>query len=538
MSKFNYVVTANKPGGVSHAFTTSFTGADSSALNLVVARCDTFSVFTVSPDGLQKTVDVPVNGKIEFIRPLHFRGRTADSLLIITAKESLCILEYDVPSQSMVTKVAASLSSQSNRPPTELKGCLDTDCRVVVVWHQDGLLTVVPLDATGSYKDKTKYESYSLRLDELLIKDIKFLHGQEMPTLAVLYEDNKQKRHVKTYVINLKDKELVKGPWSQPNVESGASLLHSLPRACGGVLVFGDQSIAHLKGDLKESAVPLSMKPCIINCTAVIEESAECCKYLVGDTQGELKCLQVDISKSGSVSALRLEPLGEVSLPSCMAYVDDGVVFVGSMFGDSQLVKIAPERGADGGCLTMLSTEPNIGPIVDFCLVDSEQRGYSHFVSCSGAFKDSSLRIVKSGVGVEEQAAVDLEGIKGLWALKEGGADCMLVQSFVGETRVLKLSNDELQESDVPGFDMNSASLLCGNVSADVYFQVTASEVRLGGAAQAVWPCSFDRITSASADGANIVLLQRGACCQVTCIAGFRSISCFFEHHCSCPASF
>jgi DNA damage-binding protein 1 len=171
------------------------------------------------------------------------------------------------------------------------------DCayRVVIVWTHDGLLTVVPLDATGAYKDKSKcasalqiiskpksvtsvtlcrYESYSLRLDELLIKDIKFLHGQDLPTLAVLYEDNKQKKHVKTYVINLKDKELQKGPWSQPNVESGASLLHSLPRmartqpirschyatsicveifagTCGGVLVFEDQSIANFKGDPK-----------------------------------------------------------------------------------------------------------------------------------------------------------------------------------------------------------------------------------------------------------------------------------------------
>jgi DNA damage-binding protein 1 len=124
--------------------------------------------------------------------------------------------------------------------------------------------------------------------------------------------------------------------------------------------------------------------------------------------------------------------------------------------------------------------------------------------------QDSSLRIVKSGVGVEEQAAVDLEGIKGLWALQEHGADCMLVQSFVGETRVLKLSNDELQESDVPGFDMSSASLLCGNVSPDVYFQVTASEVRLGGAAQVIWPCAFDRITSASADGSTLVLCCKG----------------------------
>jgi len=46
------------------------------------------------------------------------------------------------------------------------------------------------------------------------------------------------------------------------------------------------------------------------------------------------------ITHPGTVTGLRLEPLGEVSLPSCMAYVDDGVVFVGSMFGDSQLVKI------------------------------------------------------------------------------------------------------------------------------------------------------------------------------------------------------
>lgn len=32
-----------------------------------------------------------------------------------------------------------------------------------------------------------RYESYTARLNELHIKDMKFLHGQEMPTLAVLY---------------------------------------------------------------------------------------------------------------------------------------------------------------------------------------------------------------------------------------------------------------------------------------------------------------------------------------------------------------
>ena len=48
------------------------------------------------------------------------------------AKEHLCILEYDVQTQSMVTKVAASLSNQAHRPPTEIKGCLDPECRCAV----------------------------------------------------------------------------------------------------------------------------------------------------------------------------------------------------------------------------------------------------------------------------------------------------------------------------------------------------------------------------------------------------------------------
>ena len=101
-----------------------------------------FSVFAVLPEGLQKTMDVPVNGKIEFIRPLHFRGRAADSLLIVTvhavvlvelisvwfslawqAKETMCVLDYDVASQSMVTRLTGSLSSSGNRPPTEIKVC-------------------------------------------------------------------------------------------------------------------------------------------------------------------------------------------------------------------------------------------------------------------------------------------------------------------------------------------------------------------------------------------------------------------------------
>ena len=92
-----------------------------------------------------------MNGKIEFIRPLHFRGRAADSLLIVTvraavaslkpitalflmglqAKETLCILDYDAPAQSMITRLTGSLCGNGSRPPMEIKGCLDPECRSV-----------------------------------------------------------------------------------------------------------------------------------------------------------------------------------------------------------------------------------------------------------------------------------------------------------------------------------------------------------------------------------------------------------------------
>lgn len=81
-------------------------------------------------------------------------------------------------------------------------------------------------------------------------------------------------------------------------------------------------------------------------------------------------------------------------------------------------------------------------------------------VTCSGAGKDGSVRVVRSGVGLDERAAVAMAGVKGLWALqgpaaafggggggKEAAFDRFLVTAFIGETRVLGLSDDdELEE--------------------------------------------------------------------------------------------
>ena len=60
-----------------------------------------------------------------------------------------------------------------------------------------------------------------------------------------------------------------------------------------------------------------------------------------------------------------------------------------------------------------METFTNLGPIVDMCVVDLERQGQGQLVTCSGAYKEGSLRIIRNGIGIHEQATIDLPGIKG-----------------------------------------------------------------------------------------------------------------------------
>ena len=83
----------------------------------------------------------------------------------------------------------------------------------------------------------------------------------------------------------------------------------------------------------------------VISCVGQVDGS----RCLLGDeSKGRLLMLFVDSdegveSAAGSgrgFTGMKLEVLGECSTPHCLAYLDNGVVFVGSRLGDSQLVKV------------------------------------------------------------------------------------------------------------------------------------------------------------------------------------------------------
>ena len=62
-------------------------------------------------------------------------------------------------------------------------------------------LQVIPIDERGQL-----HEAFNIRVEELTVVDLQFLQGCARPTVAVLYQDTKSARHIKTYEVVLKDK--------------------------------------------------------------------------------------------------------------------------------------------------------------------------------------------------------------------------------------------------------------------------------------------------------------------------------------------
>ena len=65
--------------------------------------------------------------------------------------------------------------------------------------------------------------------------------------------------------------------------------------------------------------------------------------------------------------------------------------------------------------------------------MQSRSRTQGQLVTCSGVGRNGSLRIVRNGVGIHEQAVLELPGIKGLWALRQSDA-----ATYVGRERAVK----------------------------------------------------------------------------------------------------
>eukprot|EP00960_Hanusia_phi_P003968 116510-Hanusia_phi.AAC.2 len=468
-----YVVTAHRASCAQLSVRGSFTGPNDT--NLIVAKGSRLVVYTATQESLQPVLDTGVYGRIAAIELYRVAGAERDSLYILTERLKFCIVEYDSTTGELITKamgdVQDSVGKAVDGGPI---AHIDPEKRMIGFLLYDGLFKVIPIDT----RNGQLREAFNIRLEELQVLDVQFLYGYAQPTIVLLYQDPKELRHLKTYQVSTKDKDFIAGPWSQTGVEIGATMIIPVPTPIGGCILLGEQTISYLNGD-KGDTKTIHMDITVIRAWGKIDEDGR--RYLLGDHLGQLYVLVLEFD-GNKVLGLKLDTLGETSSAKTITYLDSGVVFIGSCFGDSQLIRLHPDKDENDSNIEVLESFTNLGPIQDFCVVDLERQGQGQVVTCSGTLKDGSLRVVRNGIGINEQAAVELPGIKGLWSLRESieaQYDKYLIQSFVNETRVLEIADEELSETEIDGFDHNAQTIFCSNVLGDCLLQITEVSLRL-----------------------------------------------------------
>ena len=501
-----------------------------------------------------------------------------------------------VSAYPVYTHSSGSLETAKISRPTEGGTIVAVDpyYRCIAVHAFDGLLTILPVDLNYQPPSDAKSDDNSTRanprrpkqllgtpfhcrVEESTILSIEFMYtsapvGSNEPPpiqIAVLHQDSRGLQHLTTHVVNLQKQQLyLNGSQSAPSsvqwlkksmIDGGSSMLIpvKLPTVATSVAAGTTVTVPITKSPINSPAVVVigqrQFTYCSVTSTKIIpvpqslflaytelpnDPVSDMPRYLLADELGTLHILSFVTAKD-RVVAMQFEALGSTALASTLTYLKEGLLFVGSTFGDSQLVQIHDDPivsrnsisntvdddvnndDQEGGdvlmdttYLSVIEEYTNLGPILDFDLVpttpqtgQSKQLVQSQVVTASGTSKSGSLRIVRNGIGMYEHASVDIPGIQAMWSLRktfDTPDDTYLVQSFVGETRVLGVAaatsdevmadtndaaeknNEEedvggtLEEVIILGLISNVSTLYVGNVhEGDRLLQITSSEIRL-----------------------------------------------------------
>lgn len=473
---YNYVVTAHKHSGVSHTAVGNFLSPDHR--NLLVAKVHYIQVYNITPEGLVCAVELPIFGTISVMKLIRMPHDTQHHLVILTEKEKLCILRWNLEENRCHVVSTGNMHDEYAVTEAQEKiGIVDPNGRCIALCLRQNLLKIIP---TSGDADRT---AFNVRMRESSVMDMVFLHGRPHPTIAVIFGRDKVNA-IRTYEISIHDQDICLCEPEKTNLDLSYVKMVAVPQPYGGVLVFGDDAIIYLSPEGDEVKQPIDAT--IINAVGQIDDEGT--RYLVGDHKGQLMMLMlVEGPSRAAVLQLKVDVLGETSAARSISYLDSGFVYIGSRSGDSQLIRLGrPGNSEMGSLVDVVQSYTHLGPVVDFCIVKGMgylRQGQGQVVTCSGLAKDGSLRIIRNGIGISEQASVELPGIKDMYSLRRHFGDryhSYLLQSFTSATRVLELIGaHEMAPASLPGFDESSPTLHAANMLGDILVQVTANGVHV-----------------------------------------------------------
>ena len=476
-----YMVSVQKPTAVTHSALGRVTSEHD--LNLVICKSTLIEIYKVTSEGLKFAKQIGIWGVVDFLQIIRMKNERKDLILVTTSKCDIMILSCELSNEGVydiTTRIHGNFRDTVPRnATTSIITLVDSTkaTSLIAIKCYDGILKTIPIS-----HDQKQLTVSTIRMEDLNAIDMVFLQGQENLTIGVLSKDPSSKIHFKVYELEQSNsnslKELTSPIWRKEINDSQAFAI-PVPGQCGGVLIVGIQSIIYCnKNDEMVQKSPSFLKYGEINTYCQIDANGQ--RFLLANTMGNLYMMMLVYERNGKVIDLQFEFLGETVIADNLTYIDNGVVFIGSKFGDSQLVKLVSEA-TECGYVTVLETYTNLGPILDMMVVDIEKQGQGQLITCSGSNVNGSLRVIRSGIGIHESANVELPGIKALWPMRiySDEFDDHLVLSFYGYTKIFSIFGEEFEDIEINGFDLSAQTLHASNLVYDQIIQITTNSLRL-----------------------------------------------------------
>ncbi|KAJ9138437.1 DNA damage-binding protein 1a [Pleurostoma richardsiae] len=525
-------------------------------LSLVLAKANRLELWRLSDGHLTMVHSKVVYGTISMLQKLRPKDSLTDLLFVGTDRFQFFTLMWDPDTNQFDTVQSfEDVGEKHMRDSQSQDRCLvDPTGRYMAMHLWEGVLNVLRL-LTRKNTALTLEWMDQVRLSELFIKASTFLHTETgHPKIALLYQSRSDVPDAKlaTYRLTSDDRNATASRFDQHKdreismdiPDPGAAMLIPVPKVeeehkrhnvrnptaatahLGGLIVVGETRLIYIDEVTRQQVETILKEASIFVAWAPYDER----HYFLADDYGKMHLLTIH-TEGVIVTDMEVVHIGRTSRASCLVYLGNNMLFVGSHYGDSQLWRVDFGNEASQ-YLQLVQVLPNISPVLDFEVMDMGNRegdsqlgneyssGQARLVTGSGVHRDGSLRSVRSGVGLEDIGILgDLKDVRGLFPIGSGcsGKVDTLVVSFVTETRVFRFdpTGDIEEVEDFKGFKLGQQTLAARNVPNARLLQVTTAGVTLvnaeSGVLVASWtPPAGKIITNASVNSRWVLLSVDG----------------------------
>ena len=193
-------------------------------------------------------------------------------------------------------------------------------------------------------------------------------------------------------------------------------------------------------------------------------------KYFVIDEYGNLFLLVLILpfSEEKNKANLIFQFLGEINYSTCLAYLDNNYLFVGSNKSNSQLIKIEKNNN---NLINVIENFDTLAPISNLTLVNKniENENHVELITISGIEKNCAVNMIKKGIPAIFKDEIEIKNIKSVFKVslyRNNNNISTFIISTIGNSFILDYdqATNKLMLNNTINIDKKDTIILAQNI--------------------------------------------------------------------------